>query len=420
MLDKFDIRIPFKAEAVHILTSTSAEEASDPFSMAGHVDPLKYDFLCIERFYSVDGTRQVLTLDSQKWDSISSGISGMAVGFYPRGCGLHQWPTISIKASPAKILQGHNVFGSECPKQGITQMLSYLQMSFPKIYADLDIKKAEIRYIDCTYSARIPPFFATKIYKMFECLATARTKVNSRYIDDGYIQLGCDSERTRAKIYRKLQELLDDLKSAIKSKDSHRVNVLSDQRLQDFAINLERFEATLGFRKLVDLGVPTNLFEFIRFNDWFLQVHGQPLCQHLWHLVFDPLFAQFEGHTMKNVDDTHIKLKIDAKFTRIKDDGKICKRLANAVYKTYQDIKREGFETLRQSRNATFRRNIIFLEEAGISRAFLKSLDPHKPFDNVIQMVQFVKVDFGQQRPDWYVEPKAGFQQPERHLRLVG
>lgn len=414
MWDKFHIAIPFKPSVVRYLSR------STPENPVAYVDFKKYSFpKFAPEINMVDGVPVITQIKSVKWNSISSGISGMAVGFFPEGEGIASYPTISIKASPAKILQGHNVFGSECPREGIKQMLANLSIAFPDIYADLDISNAEIRYTDSTYSARIREFFSRKVFVMFESLATLRTKIN-KHTD--YIQLGQGSEYQRQKLYKKLQELLADLLDARKTRNEFRVAILSDQRLLNFATDLHRFEATTGHRKFLSLGIPTNLWEFIKFNDWFLSVHKTPLCRYLWEQAFNPLFAQFEGHTMKDVDDTNIKLQIDKKFIRIKEDGKICKRKATAIYNTYRAIKTEGYDSLLREHNKTFFRNVNHLEEIGLSRAFLKSLDPHRPESNVIPLVQIIKIDFSTQRPDWFVEPKAGYDinMPERQLRLVG
>src|SRR5690606_37401393 len=120
----------------------------------------------------------------------------------------------------------------------------------------------------------------------------------------------------------------------------------------------------------------------------------QPLSQHLWHKAFHKVFSQIEGHTMKNVDDDHIRLQIDAHFITVSDTGRVSKRLANAVFKTYRDIKCEGYDQLARENNKTFYRNVKHLESIGLSRAFLKSLDPHKPNENVVPLVQLINVDF--------------------------
>lgn len=413
MLDKFDIELPFQARFVNELASSTLEKP------AGWVDIKNYRFRAYAPCRFDNGQVIYDEPKSTKFENISSGISGMAVCFYPEGNGFNHWPHVRIKASPAKILQGHNVFGSENPRPGVMQMLANLALGFECIYHHLDIENAKVCYIDSTYSARISDFYSRRIFKLFESLATAKTKVNANYIDEGYLQLGKGSEYQRQKLYRKHQELMADLKDAIKNKHKHRVDVLSDKRLQDFSRELNRFEATTGHRKLEAIGVPTKLTEFLKFNDWFLSVHKIPLCRYLWELAFNPLFDQIEGHTMKNVDDTHVKLKIDAKFIRVKDNGKVCKRLATAIYKTYRAIKSDGYDALAKEDNKTFFRNVKHLEEAGLSRAFLKSLDPLKPNENVVPLVQLIKIDFSNQRPDWYVEPECGFTEPARQLRLV-
>jgi II/X family phage/plasmid replication protein len=292
-------------------------------------------------------------------------------------------------------------------------------IAYPKIFHHLDINEATVRFTDSTYSARISDFFSQKVFKLFESLATAKTKVNANYIDQGYLQLGKGSAYQRQKLYRKYPEVLSDLKDALRSRNRHRISILSDQRLQDFSRELHRFEATTGHRKFESLGIPTRLIEFVKFCDWFLAVHKIPLCRYLWEQAFNPLIDQIEGHTMKNVDDSHVKLKIDAKFIRIKDNGKICKRKANAIWNTYKDIKREGYDALCLEHNKTFFRNVKHLEEIGLSRAFLKSLDPQKPTENIVPFVQLIKIDFSNQRPDWYEEPRAGFSEDFRQLRLV-
>lgn len=326
MWDKFDINIRFKEDVVKHL------HGSTPEKPIAYVDFQKYDFpLHAPDVELIDGKPVIRYLKNRDWDSISSGISGMAVGFWPKGQGLDTYPSVTIKASPAKILQGHNVFGSEFGAEGIKQMFLMLAKAFEKISADLDFETAKIRYVDATYSARIREFFSAKVFSVYETLATSRQKISK---NRDYCQIGKGSDRERAKLYKKLQEVLADLEEAKKTRNHFRVNILSDQRLLDFATDLHRFEATLGARKLEDMGIPTNVIEFLKFEKWFFSVHKKPLCQYLWGVVFDPILSQFEGHKVKNVDDTNIRLQIDSKYIVVKENGKICKRKANAVFKT--------------------------------------------------------------------------------------
>jgi II/X family phage/plasmid replication protein len=227
------------------------------------------------------------------------------------------------------------------------------------------------------------------------------------------------SDYHRQKVYYKFQEVMADIDLAKRRREQGRLKILSDKCLLDFAYGRIRFEATTGHRALETLGIPTKLNEFLKFHDWYERLYKEPLSRYLWRTAFKKIFSQIEGHTMKNVDDNEIRLKIDKQFIRIKDNGKICKRRANAVFNTYRQIKMEGYDQLAKEHNSTFFRNVKSLNEIGLSRAFLKSLDPQRPNENVVPLIQLIKIDFSKQRPDWYQEPVSGFTNPLRHLKSV-
>jgi II/X family phage/plasmid replication protein len=407
MWDKLDLRIPFSSDFVN--------ETQD--GKYGSIDPALYDFPLYCAAVVVNGTTNYETLKCLTWQSIPSSLSSVAIGFFPSGNGFYNWPHVSVKASPSKILQGHNVFGTENIRSGAMQMLANLKIAFPKISAHLDFKASEVRYVDSTYSAFIPSsFYRSKIINLFDKLIPARS-ARSRY--EGYLQLNPFSEYRRQKIYDKEQELLHDLGEARKKNDIARVAIMSDQKLQDFSTGRLRFEATTGYRAFENDGIPTNLYEFLKFHDWYESVHNEPLARLLWRRAFKKLFSQVEGHTLKLVDDSNIKLTIDAKLIKINASGKVCKRRANAVFNMYRQIKTEGYDQLARENSSTFYRNVSALVFCGISRAFLKSLDPNKPDTNVFHMINLIDVDFSAQRPDWYVEPTHGFNDHRRHLKLV-
>ncbi|MBB6523903.1 phage/plasmid replication protein, II/X family [Pseudoteredinibacter isoporae] len=411
MWDKADIRIPFAFEHVHALSSRHSD------SIEGFIRIPDYDFPANCDVAFVDGSKVYAEPTAKKWGSISSGISTVAVGFFPEGNGFYRWPHISVKASPSKILQGHNVFGTENIAHGTAQMIAFVEQAFPKIFAHLDIDRAEIRYLDSTYSAFIPSEYQRdQVIRLLESLFPNKSDI-SRHV--GYLQGNKSSEYHRQKVYYKAQELEHDLDTAKRKNEKERAAILSDRRLHDFAFGRLRFEGTTGTRALERLGIPTNYKQFLKFHNWYEQTHGEPLCRYLWRNCFDKYLAQLEGHTMKNVDDNQIKLKIDAKFISVKANGRVCKRKANAIWRTYRDIKSEGYDQLASENSSTFFRNVKLLESCGLSRAFLKSLDPRKPADNVVPLVQLIKIDFSNQRPNWYEEPVSGFEDRRRHLRAV-
>jgi II/X family phage/plasmid replication protein len=407
MWDKADIRIPFDALFV--------SESQD--GLRGTINPAIYDFPTFCSIAYVNGTKEYSPEKAQTWLSIPSSLSKVAVGFFPNGQGLYHWPHISIKASPSKVLQGHNVFGTENIKGGVMQMLSYLKIAFPLISQHLDFKAAEVRFLDSTYSAFIPSsFYRKKIIALFDKLIPERT-ARSRY--EGYLLHNPTSTTRRQKIYDKEAELAHDLSDATKKRETSRMAILSDKRLSDFSLGRLRFEATTGHDGLKYDGIPTNLYEFLKFNEWYESVWNEPLSRLLWRRAFKKLFSQIEGHTMKSANDDEIKLQIFAKLTKINKAGKVCKRLARSTFETYRLIKLEGYDQLAREDNSSFFRGVGNLIDCGISRGFLKSLDPNKPHVNVFHMINMIDIDFSAQRPDWYVEPVAGFEDHRRHLQLV-
>lgn len=414
MFDKLELRIDFLSDYVTIHRVSTDE------SRSGMVNFRDYDFPTRADTEYQNGVPIIIAESAQKFDTIQSSLSGMAVAFFPEGCGFYHWPHVLLKCSPSKILQGHNVFGTESIEQGALQMLSMLSIRFPKIYSHLSIATAEIRNLDCTYSCRIRPFFSKKIFYVFSLLANKNVGVNRNYIDEGYVLIGQNSDVLRLKLYTKFDELNVDLKKAKKAGESDRIKILSDQRLQDFAVDLHRFEASIFSQKLRDLGIPTNLYEFVKFQKWFLSVHKQTLCSYLWQVGFKKIFSQLRGHTMTNVDDDSVRKTIREKHYKFLKSGRISYSFADKIFDTYEKIKNNGYQTYCSGDyKAKFHRHVRLMEEAGISKAFLKSLTKDSNDSLVVPIVNLIQIDFSQQRPDWYVEPLAGFSDQRRHLSLV-
>ena len=51
----------------------------------------------------------------------------------------------------------------------------------------------------------------------------------------------------------------------------------------------------------------------------------------------------------------------------------------------------------------TFRRHLADLMAVGLTKAQLQNLSGEA--SNVVPLIQVINIDFGQQHPDWYVEP---------------
>ena len=148
MIDTAVINIPFKLEFV-------AHSLSKDDRAVGHVD-LR---LCHENGCKVaageivdfvgTGIAEVTSLRSC-WDSIASSNSSLAFKIFAGG--ESYYPFVQIKGSVNKILQGHNVYGSDNPEL-ILSLIQALSLSMPDFSEMLDFSNAELKQLDCTYTA---------------------------------------------------------------------------------------------------------------------------------------------------------------------------------------------------------------------------------------------------------------------------
>ncbi|MEL4525981.1 phage/plasmid replication protein, II/X family, partial [Acinetobacter baumannii] len=88
------------------------------------------------------------------YESLPSDYTDMAVKFYTNT--MNTPPYVEIKASPLKLLQGHNVYGFESIELGSDHMLGMLLEAFPQLAPILDLANTEVLHLDTTYLFRLP------------------------------------------------------------------------------------------------------------------------------------------------------------------------------------------------------------------------------------------------------------------------
>lgn len=410
MFDKLVLRIPFALEhasAVRFVRSPQGVE-----QLAGQVDPQRYECrLSADAVYRDEEGRVRVEGLRCPWDSVPSSFSKMAFKLFPMGNGFDPWPHVEIKASPAKLLQGHNVYGSEWLRPGLEEMLFLLSYAYPQLFADLDVKQARIAWLDCTLSAKFDnEALMRRVFDFLSLIADTQITGSSSPFPTLYWQK--NSDYFSNKIYAKYFEVLNDIKTATAEKRFDRVEILKS--VLSFAEFALRLEASIKRKKLELLGIPTNAFEFIKFEKWFFEVHGETVCRHLWNIAFNKLLSQLEGHTMPLVDDDLIKTQIFAALNTIDNSGKINQRLSRAVWNTFLNIKAHGFKFMQKQDSSTFYRHVSLLtSKCGLSKAFLKTYKGNASSPTVVPLVNVINVDFTQQRPADWVEPVP------RTLRLV-
>jgi II/X family phage/plasmid replication protein len=343
---------------------------------------------------------------SHPWDSIGSNFGAVAFKvFNDNSC----YPCVEIKGSPAKLLQGHNVFGSVDPELCIKEMLLTLLYNNPKLSSFLDFPAAEIREFDVTFSASVPVVLHDPVMSFLKNVSGGQTRSANNNYDSTCYWGAVRSRHGRRKVYLKFEELKNEIKKLSSDKSGrnlHRLSVLSDDKLQDFSRCLLRFEARVKDRVMKRLGIPMTVRNFIKHVS---AIGHFEFCQQIWQDRFKDIFSSIEGQTMNVNNDDEVREKLCFLFSKIGKNGKLSYTAADSAFSTYRNLRRYGWVQIRDEMSVrTFYHHVKMICECGISRGFLQNLSGGTP-DNVVPLIQLIKVDFSNQYPSWYKEPNSAY-----------
>lgn len=406
MLDKLHLSIPFKAQHVVNKTVNQHDEPILWVDLTVLGVPLSGDI-----FYGEDGQVEV-TRVSHKWESLESSYTPMAFKIFDQSTGKRAMPCIELKASPAKLLQGHNVFGTTSIRKGFALMMRWLSISYPKLYEALDIQSCVVYQLDCTYSARLPnEQTAKQVIKALQNTSAGQTK-NRGDIYDTTVYWGAKNSRLkRVKAYLKSVEFnlqLEELrKKSLSSASAKRAyEVMSNPKLKKWAENLLRFEVTVMHRWLNRRGVSHNVYDLIHHQE-DLEKEGRCFIAECWKECTAELFKAFEGQEMRVINDDKVLERLKAQHVRYNKKGQASYSYALNLFRTFRSLRDYGWdETMQSMSRPSFYRHISGITEIGIARATLQNLSAETQ-NNVVPLLRFVDIDFGAQRPDWYVEPSV-------------
>lgn len=320
-------------------------------------------------------------------------------------------PHVMIKCSPAKIMQGHNIFGSDNLELGIFEMLGYLAESNPKLYEILDVQNAQIVNLDVTYSARLKNDDQVLSVLDFLRKVSSGSLRKSKLVYGSTVYWGSpNSKRLARKAYCKSIEFqlqLKKLKRLAAKGEVFAIRVIKameDPRVIAFMQGLLRLETRFKPLWLTEHGIPLNVFELIKHQ------HANPnFLTELWQLANKPLFEALEGHTMKALDHDTVFAKICTVFDTYTKSGRLSQTKSRNIFNFFCALELHGAETLKKKYGKSQYYNYMSqLTDCGFSKAYLQNLDSESK-NNVIPFVQLVKIDFQNQVPDWYQEPQSRF-----------
>ncbi|WP_335960906.1 phage/plasmid replication protein, II/X family [Acinetobacter bereziniae] len=336
------------------------------------------------------------------YSKLPTSFTEMAFKFFHEG---HYHPYVELKCSPAKILQGHNVYGTDWIEQGAWEMLGYLKHTHPKLFEMIDFGAIEVKHLDVTYSARFRnDKEVQQVIDVMRNLSTEHVRKSSKasyYKNTVYF--GAESaKRFARKAYGKSCEFHSQLEELIKlanrnDKSAQRVvAVMSDPNLQKFAIGLLRFETGVKAYALREHNIPTNLWQLIRYQN-----EHPNFLRDLWVKANSSIFKAFEGQTMRATDHDSVKKQISVNLPKVKSQDKISFTVADNVFKFYLFLENNGHTESKLKYKDQYFRHIGDLISCGITEDYLKNIavNPIKNLDHITAYIivsnKFKKVTKG-------------------------
>jgi len=417
MLDRLHLFIPFKQEACRVYFWTTEKRKGKSYDvLMSSVDLAMLGVPMQAGSVSLDAKERYIVSELRHpWDKLPSSYTPLAFKVFHEGFGFRGEAGIELKASPAKLLQGHNLFGPTSIREGATAMLIWLDIAYPGLLDKLNLEDAQVAALDCTFSARLPnERTAQQVIDALRGISNGQTKSRGdNYKETAY--WGAKNTRLKKlKAYLKQYEYAQQLKEVQRSAGDvgdkanaarRTFEVMKDPRLVEWSKCLLRFEATAQSRWLFRRGISSNLKKLCEHQER-LEREGRCLIRELWQEIANPIFKACEGMEMRRLEDDKVLDALKSKYGKLNKYGKPNYNKARILHSTYISLKEKGWDEVKNTLPLpTFYRHIKELSGCGISKAALQKLRKIQK-NNVVPLLRFVEVDFSAQRPDWYVEPK--------------
>lgn len=349
------------------------------------------------------------------YEKLPSDYTDMAMKFFTNT--MNTVPYVEIKASPLKLLQGHNVYGFDSIELGSDHMLGMLFEAFPQLLPILDLENTEVLCLDTTFLVRLPhqSMVQPTLDYMANLAAGHRKARQVKY--ENFISWGNDGASIRPKAYGKFEEVKAQLnkiqKTADKGCQRSKALVIAMHDVLPFANAVIRLEARITKTYMTKNGIPTNLFQLIK-----LQRQQPELLLRLWHVAFDPILDRMKGKYMNFSNDAELLDLFKAKLVTYTKTGKPSYTKANNAMKFYALIRQIGLVATKKLYNErTFYDALKHLEACEISMGHLQNLAKN-PNGKVIPFVRLFELKMADQQPADYQVPVSQYT-PKRGLHLV-
>lgn len=302
-------------------------------------------------------------------------------------------PYIELRASPAKVMQGHNIFGTDDLGKCATALIEAFFAAYPHVFELLSHDWWEVAQVDVTYFSRARnEKDAEQFIQSLQQVSKGQVKARHGYSTTAYF--GKKNSRIRKiKVYAKLQEVMAYLKEQEKRGDPNKLVQYYTPELLEFARGMVRWESSLKSRWFSRRKLPTKLIDLCRVWD----------AQAYWQDCMSDIFAALEGRDMRLVKDDEVLNRLKAEFSSVDAKGVVRYRAALSAYNTYRAIRTDGYvEVSKVMARNTFWRHVSMLEKIGFSHAALQNMGSLGMGGEVVPLVRYIAVDFGAQFPDWH------------------
>lgn len=417
MIDKLKLSLFLKPE--HLITSKSGQ-SSLYYPLLGSwgfkvsAGSVHYD----EIFANGDKSyKKVVSREQSPWDKIPSSYSGMAMKWWDSNS-FTSIPRLEIKASPAKLMQGHNVFGSVSIEKCAFFMLKLVQDNYPELVDAIDWQLTTFDLVDVTYSADLEPRHHLNFIRWLRNISNGQMRKSSASQEyETTVYWGQGSKRKVLKAYLKHTEMQREIIKLTKEFEKNpfelgirkRLEIMKNEELQEFAKTKVRFEASLKkdwFRSNIKSGrLPRYLANGLLTN-WVkyqreTEKRGECLILNLWLASFDSLFDALNGEAidMQNEDKIHETLKLTY-FKETKNGITYAK--ADRVFSFYMRLINEGWDKVYSTmdKNTFGRIKKDLIDATGLSKGQLQNLHNMRE-TNIIPFCQLINIDFKNQIPSW-------------------
>ncbi|NVD06647.1 replication protein [Vibrio sp. JPW-9-11-11] len=415
MYDFLEIAIPLKAECVTVMGDCGFVD----FEKLGRKTGLKIASGSVE--FAIDGSDHTITDDLyHPWSRIPSSFTDIACRVFDACPKANQfWAYARIKASPAKVMQGHNVYGSDNLRLCTEYLLSALQEAQPEFFDMLDVGLAEFRRIDSTYSIQCQS--EDVLRQTIKALGNISNRYlkparNSDYETTLYFNKASESTPDAGRayvlaIYSKLDEIshqLTELKRRAKREKTSRyervISQLSDFELRSFAANRLRFEGRAKKRFLERVVGTCGVWKVIRHAEQFEHTNNYSFCEWMFKELFKDLLEAVKGEELEIYNDSKIKALLRDMYPMVTPKGNISYAKADRLFRFYMTLCDRGYDEVKaHSSPSTLGRNMRDLMAIGLSKADLQNLSTGER----MPLAQILQFDFDNQRPGNYVEPES-------------